>query len=206
MLFEDRADAARQLAAALMPYRGHRPLVLGLPRGGVPMARIIADALDGDLDVLLVRKLCAPGQRELAIGAVGESGAVVRNEDFDDVAGDYVQEEIAEELALIRRRRVLYSGVHPPIDPAGRIVIVVDDGIATGASMVAAVRAVRERRPATVVVAVGVAAPSSLALVGAEADDIVCLHAPPGFVAVGAFYRDFSEVSDTMVTAALAGG
>ncbi|NOT43357.1 MAG: phosphoribosyltransferase [Acidobacteria bacterium] len=206
MLFEDRADAARQLAAALMPYRGRRPLVLGLPRGGVPMARIIADALDGDLDVLLVRKLCAPGQRELAIGAVGESGAVVRNEYFEDVAGDYVQEEIAEELALIRRRRVLYSGVHPPIDPAGRIVIVVDDGIATGASMVAAVRAVRERGPATVVVAVGVAAPSSLALVGAEADDIVCLHAPPGFVAVGTFYRDFSEVSDTMVTAALAAG
>src|SRR5690606_15115292 len=122
-------------------------LVLGVPRGAVPMARIIADALGGDLDVVLVRKLRPPGQPELAIGAVDESGAVSEREYFDLASPAYVREEIRAQQEILRRRRELYTRAQPAIDPAGRLVIIVDDGIATGSSMAAAVRAVRARRP-----------------------------------------------------------
>lgn len=203
MHFSNRDDAAARLAAALAAYRGRRPLVLGLPRGAVPMARVIADALDGDLDVVLVRKLGAPGQPELAVGAVDESGTIVKGRYFDEVSPSYMHTLVGEQRALLRRRRALYSATRPAIDPAGRIVILVDDGIATGASMLAAVRAIRARGPARLVVAAAVAPPSALDAIRAEADEVVCLHTTEAFGAVGQFYDDFSEVTDGMVVAAL---
>lgn len=169
------------------------------------MARIIADALGGDLDVVLVRKLRAPWQPELAIGAIDEAGTVIREKHFasSGATGEYLEREIAEQQAILRRRRAAYTQHHGPIDPEGRTVIIVDDGIATGSSMIAAVRSVRARRPRRIIVAIGVAPPQSLERLEAEADDVVCLAAPGNFYAVGQFFDDFSEVSDEMVVAAL---
>jgi predicted phosphoribosyltransferase len=204
MRFRNREDAARQLAERLAHYRGQHPLVLAVPRGAVPMARIIADALDGDLDVVLVRKLRAPGQPELAIGAVDETGAVVKGRYFDLAADEYVREEVRRQREILRTRRSLYTQAQPAIDPAGRVAIIVDDGIATGSSMLAAIAAVRSHKPRTIAVAIGVAPPEALARMEAHADEVVCLHAPDEFYAVGQFFEDFSEVTDEMVVEALA--
>jgi predicted phosphoribosyltransferase len=168
------------------------------------MARIIADALGGDVDVVLVRKLRAPDQPELAIGAVDEAGTVLKGDYFEVASPQYVREEIRTQQEILRRRRELYSRSRDAIDPAGRLVIIVDDGIATGASMVAAIRAVKARSPQKVVVAVGVAPPSSLRAARQEADEVVCLFSTKDFHAVGRFFDDFSEVSDEMVVRALA--
>lgn len=203
MRFKNREDAAARLAQRLSHYRDEHPLVVGVPRGAVPMARIIADALGADLDVVLVRKLRAPGQPELAIGAVDESGTVVEGEYFALAPESYVREEIRVQREILRMRRQLYTKAQPPIDPAGRVVIIVDDGVATGSSMLSAIRAIRARRPSKIVVALGVAPESSLAMLRAEADDVVCLHAASMFLAVGQFFDDFSEVSDDMVVRAL---
>lgn len=203
MRFKNREDAARQLARRLVRYQGQRALVLGVPRGAVPMARIIAEALDADLDVVLVRKLRAPGQPELAIGAVDETGALVKGRYFEMIPEEYVREEIRAQLEILRKRRQLYMHAHPAIDPAGRVVVIVDDGVATGSSMVAAIACVRARKPRRIVVAVGVAPPSSLAGISAAADEVVCLTSPDDFYAVGQFFEDFSEVTDDMVVAAL---
>jgi predicted phosphoribosyltransferase len=204
MLFRNREDAAMQLAERLDSYRGQHPLVLGVPRGAVPMARIIADALGGDLDVVLVRKLRAPGQPELAIGAVDEAGAVLKGHYFDLASPEYLEEEIRTQQEILRKRRELYTRAQPALDPAGRVVIIVDDGIATGSSMLAAIASVRARRPRRIVIATGVAPPDSLARIGADADEVVCLYFPESFHAVGQFFADFSEVTDDMVVAALA--
>jgi len=203
MHFKNREDAAIRLAERLASYRGDHPLVVGVPRGAVPMARIIADALAADLDVVLVRKLRAPGQPELAIGAVDESGAVLAGEFFAMAPVSHVREEVRTQREILRTRRELYTQAQPPIDPAGRVVIIVDDGVATGSSMLSAIRAIRARRPKKIVVALGVAPQSSLATLQAQADDVVCLHAPLEFLAVGRFFEDFSEVTDDMVVAAL---
>jgi predicted phosphoribosyltransferase len=203
MRFKNREEAARQLAARLVRYRGQRPLVLGVPRGAVPMARLIGDALGGDLDVVLVRKLRAPGQPELAIGAVDEAGTILKGHYFEAVPDDYIREEVRAQQEILRMRRASYTRVQPAIDPAGRVVIIVDDGIATGASMLSAIRSVRARKPAKIVVAIGAAPPSSLASISTEADEVVCLHSPEAFYAVGQFFEDFSEVTDEMVVAAL---
>jgi predicted phosphoribosyltransferase len=205
MHFSSREEAAALLAGRLAAYRGQHPLVLGVPRGAVPMARIIADALDGDVDVVLVRKLRAPGQPELAIGAVDEAGTVLKGRHFDLATDEYVQQEVRAQRELIRMRRARYTQSRAAIDPAGRIVIIVDDGVATGSSMVSAIRAVRARRPQMVVVAIGVAPHETLASLRQEADELVCLHAPEEFYAVGQFFRDFGEVTDAMVVAALGG-
>lgn len=207
MRFQDREQAATQLAARLAAYKGQSPLVLGVPRGAVPMARIIAAALDGELDVVLVRKLRAPFQPELAIGAVDESGSVLKGRylDLSEVSEDYLREEIHTQLEILRKRRELYTGTRPPCSPAGRLVIIVDDGIATGSSMLAAIRSVRSQRPQKIVAAIGVAPPESLAAIQKEADEVVCLQSPEEFYAVGQFFEDFSEVTDDMVVAALAG-
>jgi predicted phosphoribosyltransferase len=203
MRFKNREDAAKQLAGRLAAYKGQNPLILGVPRGAVPMARTIADALEGDLDVVLVRKLRAPGQPELAIGAVDEAGAVLKGSYFNVADEEYLRDEIRTQQDVIRARREMYTVAQKAIDPAGRIVVIVDDGIATGSSMLAAIRSVRARKPRTLIVAIGVAPRHSLAQIEAEADDVVCLYAPAEFYAVGQFFDDFSEVTDDMVVTAL---
>lgn len=203
MRFENRDDAAEQLAGRLGAYKGQNPLILGVPRGAVPMALIIADALGGELDVVLVRKLRAPGQPELAIGAVDEAGTVLKGRYFDVADEEYLRGEIRTQQDVIRARREMYTRAEKAIDPAGRIVVIVDDGIATGSSMLAAIRSVRARKPRKLVVAIGVAPAQSLAQIEAEADEVVCLYAPADFYAVGQFFEDFSEVTDDMVVTAL---
>jgi putative phosphoribosyl transferase len=201
MQFDDRLDAARQLAAALERYRGDHPLVLAIPRGAVPMGRAIADLLGGDLDVVLVRKVGAPGNPEFALGAVDETGWTyvadyARDMDLDRA---WIDTESRRQLEVLKRRRELYSPGRARIDPQGRTCIVVDDGLATGATMIAALHSVRARKPARLVCAVPVASRQSLELVRALADDVVCLDAPLEFYAVGQFYRDFGAVEDDEV-------
>lgn len=204
MRFTNRAEAARRLAAQLAAYRGAHPLVLGVPRGAVPMARIIADALDGDLDVVLVRKLRAPGQPELAIGAVDEAGNVIEGAYCNLVSREYLREEVRTQREILRMRRDMYTSAQQPIDPAGRLVIVVDDGVATGSSMLAALRSVRARKPQRLIAAVAVAPTGTLGSLQEEADEVVCLYSTEVFYAVGEFFSDFSEVTDAMVIASLA--
>ncbi len=205
-IFADRSDAARHLAAALSTYRAAHPLVLAIPRGGVPIGRVLADALGGELDIVLVRKLGAPFNPEFAIGAVDERGKIHLEAHARHARADaeFVEEEAARELERIRARRRRYSPDREPIDPAGRTVIVVDDGLATGATMRAALASVRAMHPARLVCAVPVAAPESLAAVEELCDEVVCLMAPPDFYAVGQFYRNFLPVDDDTVVAELA--
>jgi predicted phosphoribosyltransferase len=153
---------------------------------------------------VLVRKLRAPGQPELAIGAVDEAGVVLKGRYFDIASDEYVREEVRAQQEILRRRREMYTRAQAAIDPAGRVVIIVDDGVATGSSILSAVHAVRGRRPGKIVIAIGVAPASALARMRAEADEVVCLHAPEDFMAVGQFFDEFSEVTDEMVVAALA--
>lgn len=203
MRFKSREEAAALLAERLAPYRGRNPLVLGVPRGAVPMARIIADELHGDLDVVLVRKLRAPGQPELAIGAVDEAGHVLEGAYFDVASDAYLRDEIRFQQQVLRKRRMLYTQALKAVDPAGRLVIIVDDGVATGSSMLAAIQSVRSRTPQSIVVAVGVAPTTTLERLRREADDVVCLFSTDEFSAVGQFFDDFSEVTDEMVVDAL---
>lgn len=202
-LFDDRLDAARRLADALAAQRGCDPLVLAIPRGAVPMGALIAEALDGELDVVLVHKLGSPWNPEYAVGAIDESGRRIVT---DPVAagGSWLAQEGERQLAALRRRRTLYSPGRPPVDAAGRVVIVVDDGLATGATMLAALGAVRSQGPKRIICAVPVAARDSLTAVEALTDDVVCLHAPADFRAVGQFYAHFGQLEDDEVVAALA--
>jgi predicted phosphoribosyltransferase len=203
--FPDRESAARELAQQLAAWRGQRPLVLAIPRGAVPMGKIIADALDGELDVALVRKLGAPGNPEFAIGSVDETGHVYVADHARQlgISERYIEQEKTAQLATMRKRRAEYTPVRPPIDPRDRIVIVVDDGIATGSTMIAALRAVRARQPKRLIAAVGVAPPETLERLRREADEVVCLAAPVHFYAVGQFFADFPQVSDEEVIACL---
>ncbi|MEN9314429.1 MAG: hypothetical protein RIS35_822 [Pseudomonadota bacterium] len=201
MIFDDRLDAARRLAAALVRWRGRNPLVLAIPRGAVPMGEVIAQALDGEFDVVLVRKLRAPFSPEFAVGAIDETGWTYLAEHAARAGADeaYLARERQEQLATLRRRRAEYTPDQPAIDPRDRIAIVVDDGLATGATMIAALHAVRARHPGRLVCAVPVAAPESLEEVRRWADEVVCLEAPAGFDAVGRFYRHFDQVDDAEV-------
>ena len=192
-MFRDRMDAAEQLARALAAWRGRHPLVLAIPRGAVPMAALLAQRLEGELDLVLVRKLQAPDAPEVAVGAIDESGwvYVASHADAMGATPDYLQSEVQEQLQELARRRALYTPTRAAIDAAGRVVIVVDDGLATGATMVAALHAVRQRAPARLVCAVPVASREAVALVKSHADEVVCLQVPHGFCSVGQFYLDF---------------
>jgi predicted phosphoribosyltransferase len=205
-MFYSRLDAGQRLAKALAVYRGRNPLVLAIPRGAVEMGAVLARELEGELDVALVKKLRAPYSPELAVGAVDETGWTYIAPHAASAGADtaYLTKEKTVELELLRKRRAQYTPARAPADPAGRVAIVVDDGIATGASMIAALHAVRARKPAKLVCAIPVAPPESLEQVRPYADEVVCLETPEDFMAVGQFYRYFAQVEDEEVVALLA--
>lgn len=208
MPFRDRVDAGRQLGTALEPWRSRHPVVLGLPRGGVPVAAEVAALLHAPLDVILVRKLGVPKQPELAMGAIGEDGIRVLNEDVVHVAriesSTIAAVEHAERTELDARAE-RFRGDRPRVDVRERTVIIVDDGIATGSTARAAIEVARAHGAARVVLAVPVAPARTCADLGHVADEVVCLETPDPFMAVGQFYRDFSQTSDAEVIACLSG-
>ena len=206
--FDDRAEAAEALALRLHDYRGRNPLILAIPRGAVPMGKIIAERLEGELDIVLVHKLSAPFDPEFAIGAIDETGWVYLGVAIE-TAGEtnpLIEQEKTRQLEILKKRRAQYMPSRHPADPHGRIAIVVDDGLATGATMIAALHAVRAKNPAELVCAIPVAALDSLANIIPFADKVVCLHTPTDFFAVSQFYRHFSQVEDEEVVKILAAG
>jgi putative phosphoribosyl transferase len=202
-VFRDRREAGEVLAQELVSYRGRDDLlVLGLARGGLPVGWQVAAALRAPLDVFLVRKLGVPQWQELAMGALATGGGVVINDNLVrnlGISDETLQTVIARETEELHRRESAYRGGRPPVELAGKTVILVDDGIATGASMLAAVRAVRAGKPAQVVVAVPVGPASACRELAAEADDVVCATMPPSFEAVGQVFEDFHQVTDDEV-------
>ena len=204
MLFRDREDAGQRLAKALVAFKGKHCVVLALPRGGVPVAAKVAAALEAPLDLLLVRKIGAPRQPELAIGAVIDGGTpiIVRDQELIRLTGTSAKQFdqlCAREIAEIERRRKFYFGGRPPPSLRGRVAIVIDDGLATGNTMRAALQAARLREPKALVMAIPVAPPGTLESFLGEADQIVCLALPEPFGSVGQFYQDFTQVSDADV-------
>jgi putative phosphoribosyl transferase len=204
VLFRDRSEAGQKLAGRLMHLAGARPLVLALPRGGVPVGFEIAEALDAPLDLVLVRKIGAPFQPELALGAVVDGGRAetVLNEDLVrefQISERYLADESARQLEEIERRRASYLAGRASVPVEGRTAIVVDDGIATGATMEAALRATRRAAPQRLVLAVPVAPPETLERLRPQVDEVVCLAMPRVFGAIGAFYDDFRQLSDEQV-------
>ena len=197
MRFRSREHAAQILAERLSgAYKNKNQLILGIPRGALPMAEIIADALGGELDVVLVHKLSHPDQPEFAVGAIDESGRIYLADWATELTPQLLEDEKQRQLDVLRRRRNLYTPLRPPTDPLGRIAIVVDDGIATGSTMIAALRAVRTKGPKKLICAVAVASPQALHAMSREADAVVCLTAPAEFFAVGQFFDDFAQVTD----------
>ena len=201
-LFRDRQDAGRRLAERLAPLRGDDPVVAGLPRGGVPVAFEVATALGAPLDVIVVRKLGVPVQPELAMGAIGEEGVLVLNAELVRALGlerDEVEAVVAREEAELGRRVDLYRGERPPVPVRDRTVILIDDGIATGSTALAAARVLRERGAKRVVLAVPVGPPDAARRFGSEVDDFICLEAPEWFFAVGGCYERFGQTTDEEV-------
>ena len=209
MKFTDRSDAGRRLAGKLVHLKERRPVVLALPRGGVAIGFEIAQSLSAPLDIVLVRKIGVPWQRELAVGAVtdGATPEIFIDRDLAttlEIPESYLEEQTARELAEIERRRAIYCPNRPTAELKGHTAIVVDDGIATGATMRVALRAMRCRGPSHLVVAVPVAPPDTLAELGETADEAVCLETPIGLGAIGFYYRDFHQMTDAEVTDLLA--
>jgi predicted phosphoribosyltransferase/dienelactone hydrolase len=206
ILFRDRAAAGRVLADALVRRAPSRPVVYALPRGGVPVAAEVARALDAPLDLILARKIGSPQNRELALGAAvnGDKPEIVINREIAHALGigeAEIRQLAAPEFEEIERRRAAYLGGSPPIPARGRTAILVDDGIATGASMEAAIHALRRRSPQKLILAVPVAPPDSLERLGGLVDEVVCLAAPADFYGVGQFYREFHQLNDAEVVA-----
>ncbi|MFC3957938.1 phosphoribosyltransferase [Halovivax cerinus] len=198
-MFDDRTEAGERLAAELDRRGVVADLVLGIPRGALPVARPVADALDADLDVVVASKIGAPHNPELAIGAAASDGAVWRNEPLIDRIGvpqDHVERERDREIEAARAKLERYRGTSDLPDIEGNRVVVVDDGVATGATARACLRQVREKNPASVTLAVPVSSPDSADDLHAEADEVIALQTPPTFRAVGQFYRQFGQVSD----------
>jgi putative phosphoribosyl transferase len=205
-MFRDREDAGRQLSTRLKERQFRQPLVLAIPRGGIVVGGILAQELGADLDVILARKLRAPYQPELAIGAISESGEAYLNpqtEELVESLDEYLEEERRYQLAEIKRRQRLFRSVRPPASIRGRSVIVTDDGIATGSTMMAGLRVVRAQEPFELMVAVPVATPNRLEQVRRLCDEMVCLDSPETFWAIGQFYEDFSQIDDEEALAIL---
>jgi putative phosphoribosyl transferase len=201
-LFKDRKEAGEKLGEALADQKGAHALVLAIPRGGVIVGREVAAALDADLDVVIAKKLGAPGEPELALGAVGEDGATILDARLVGETGarsEYIDSETARESAEIARRKGKFREGRPAASITGRPVILIDDGVATGSTMLAAVSYVLSKGPAEVTVAVPVAAEESLAKIAREVDRVVCLSTPTPFLAIGQFYSDFGQVEDDEV-------
>lgn len=206
MLFRNRKDAGKQLATVLAPLKGQDCVVLALPRGGVPVAAEVASVLAAPLDLLMVRKIGAPAQPELAVGAVidGAAPLITRDDEMMRLSGTSAaafDSVCSAELAEIERRRKFYLGARPPVSLAGEVAIVIDDGLATGNTMRVALEAVRRQSPRRLIMAVPVAPRSALEQFRDKADEIVCLATPEPFGAVGYFYDDFSPTSDAEVIA-----
>jgi putative phosphoribosyl transferase len=205
--FRDRTEAGKLLATQLAAYADRQDvIVLALPRGGVPVAFEIAQALHAPLDVIIVRKLGVPGQEELAMGAIATGGIRILNKDvvqFLGIPDEVIDKIAAQELQELERRERLFRGERPAFDVGGRTVILVDDGIATGATMHAAVAALKLRQPARIIIAVPTAAPSTCDEFAAEVDELVCVIQPEPFIAVGYWYRQFSQTSDEEVRSLL---
>lgn len=204
-MFRDRNDAAEKLAERLIDYKGQKPLVLGIPRGGVVVGSVLARELGGDFDIILTRKLGAPANPELAMGSVDENGNIHLNLSVIsalDATKEMIEEERQAQLEVIRSRAEAYRRIYPKIPLQGRIIIITDDGIATGATMAAAIDAAKAARdagpeePERLVVALPVGPPEKVAEMEAKVDEIVCLSTPPGFQAVGQFYESFDQVED----------
>jgi len=204
-MFINRDDAGHKLAKELSAYKGQHPLILAIPRGAVPMGKVVADALEGELDVVLVRKLTSPYSSEFALGSVDESGWMFVADYAAGYGGtpEYMEREKQRQMETLRARREQYTPLRQALDPKGRIAIVIDDGLATGSTMIAALHATRAKQPAKLICAVPVAPPDTLEKIRPYCDEVVCLSAPPYFQAVGQFYSDFNQVSDEEVMAVL---
>ncbi len=204
--FHNREDAARLLARELAPARDEHAVVLGIPRGGLIIARELVHALDADLDVALARKLGAPGNPELAIGAVAEDGTVFLNELIASRSGafsTYIEQEKSRQMTVITRRAVEYRHIIPKTPLRGRYVIITDDGIATGATMQAALWIARREKPSYLLAAIPVAPADSIQKLAEDADEVFCLRSPPYFGGVGQFYEEFPQVEDDEVLSIL---
>lgn len=207
-MFIDRQDAGEQLAVALMQFKDDNPIILALPRGGVPIGRIVADALNAPLDVLLVRKISAPGQPELAIGAITSNGkpTLFIDKEIAPLVGaneEYIESQINRKLKEIAQRKQMYGNVRSNLSLKDRTVIVVDDGIATGSTAQVALQSLRTAKPKSLILATPLAPRETITKLQRYADEIICLVTPSPFYAIGSHYHNFDQVSDSEVVETL---